>query len=115
MYVGRWGSARYMQNYVKVTMWHLMDSELPSGHNRIDGCDKRATYVFVIKGTDCWPPKQGQQAKVIYSVGLGVLALALCFAVLCLASDPLETCEVLAAYHCYSCLPSRDLALSVLN
>ena len=96
-------------------MWHLMDSESLSEYNRIDGYDKRATYVFVIKGTDCWPPKQGQQAKVIYSVGLSVLALALCFAVLRLASNPPGTCEVLVVYHCYSCLPSRDLALQVLN
>src|SRR5947207_2154674 len=92
-----------------------MDSESPSECNRIDGYDKRATYVFVIKETDCWPPKQGQQVKVIYSVGLGVLALALCFTVLRLASDPPETREVLAAYHCYSCLPSRDLALQILD
>src|SRR5205809_585533 len=101
MHAGRRGSARYMQNYVKVTMWHLMDSESPLGHNRIDGCDKRATYIFIIKRTDCWPPKQGQQAKVIYSVGLSVLALTLYFAVLRLTSNPLGTREVLMAYHCY--------------
>src|SRR5437764_4129063 len=101
MHAGRRGSAIYMQDHVKVTMWHLIDSKLPSEHNRIDGCDKRATYVFVIKGTDCWPPKQGQQVKVIYSVGLGILALALYFAVLYLASDPPGTCEVLMAYHYY--------------
>ena len=101
MHTGRRGSARYTQDRVKVTMWHLMDSESPSGRNRIDGCDERAMYVFILKGTDCWPPKWGQQAKVYIQYSLGILALALCSAVLCPTSIPLETCKVYVAYHCY--------------
>src|SRR5437764_661087 len=111
MHAGRRGSAIYMQDHVKVTMWHLIDSKLPSEHNRIDGCDERATYVFVIKGTDCWPPKQGQQVKVIYSMGLSIFALTLCSAVLHLTSILPGTHKVYAVCYCYSYLPSKGLSL----
>ena len=38
-------------------MYYLIDSELPSRCNRIDEYDERAIYIFIIKETDCWPPK----------------------------------------------------------
>ena len=72
------------------------------GHNRIDGCDERATYIFVIKGTNCWPPKQGQQVKVIYSMGLGIFALALYSAFFHPTSIPPGTRKVYAVYYCYN-------------